>query len=378
MKLLGWMHHKKRQNNIDPFKDFTIGNYCTCLSTQSTLDDQDYYSKPTFGSRCGSRSSKQPKQDSENYISEIEAKGVEANFDKETTDVISELFDGFLAIGTLGSENIISEPVTPTFATSVKNITEEKAEVTEYDLKLINDELEKFLEAEAEEGQSNESSRRDSYVSIVTLSEKPMEGASAEDYGKMIVCPLQGYLFGTSIELPETTEVKKEKASLAELFHRTKIADEISTDKSGKGEMQAKKTHKSAKHLIKKMLKKLHGTSRSPTPSNSDTGSVSTNKKIHKVIQMFHRKIHPENSIAEKGFIKSHTKKINRNPRDGSSVNGGLMHSDKNDKSFPQGSKSKEGTQYYMTNIKWPQYGLKGSASSGNREHWIKTDADCK
>ncbi|XP_031286816.1 protein LAZY 1-like, partial [Pistacia vera] len=352
------------------------GNYCTCLSTQSTLDDQDYYSKPNFGSRCGSRSSKQPKQDSENYISEIEAKGVEANFDKETTDVISELFDGFLAIGTLGSENIISEPVTPTFATSVKNITEEKAEVTEYDLKLINDELEKFLEAEAEEGQSNESSRRDSYVSIVTLSEKPMEGASAEDYGKMIVCPLQGYLFGTSIELPETTEVKKEKASLAELFHRTKIADEISTDKSGKGEMQAKKTHKSAKHLIKKMLKKLHGTSRSPTPSNKDTGSVSTNKKLHKVIQMFHRKIHPENSIAEKGFIKSHTKKINRNPRDGSSVNGGLMHSDKNDKSFPQGSKSKEGTQYYMTNIKWPQYGLKGSASSGNREHWIKTDAD--
>ncbi|XP_044503054.1 protein LAZY 1-like isoform X2 [Mangifera indica] len=336
------------------------------------LDDQDYHSKSSFSSRCGSQSTKQTKQESENAISELEAKGVEEHFDGET-DVISELFDGFLSIGTLGSEKMISEPATPTFSTSMQNVTGEQADVTEYDLKFINDKLEKFLETEAEEEQSKESSRRNSYVSIVTLSEKLMEGASTEDYGKIMVCPLQGYLFGTSIELPETTEVKKEKASLAELFHRTKIADEISTEKSDKGEMQAKQTHKSVKHLFKKMLKKLHATLKSSTPSNGDTAAVSTNKKLHKIIQMFHRKIHPENSIAEKEFIKSHTKKINGNPRDGSCVNGGLMHSEKSNKKFPQGSTSKQG---YMANIIWPQYGLKGIASSGYREHWIKTDAD--
>ncbi|XP_044466543.1 protein LAZY 1-like [Mangifera indica] len=378
-QLLGWMQHKIRQNGIDLFKDFTIGNYCTCLSAQSILDDQEHCSKPSFGSRCGSRASKQPKQDSDGSISEFEAKGVEANFDEETTSVISELFDGFLAIGTLGTEKITSGPATPTFAMSMQNITEEKAEVTEYDLKLINDELGKFLETEADEGNSNESSRRDSYVSIVILGENPMEGANDKDYGKMTVCPLQGYLFGTSVEQPETTEVKKEKASLAELFHRTKIADEISTDtKSGKVEMQAKKTHKSVKHFMKKMMKTLHAIAGNPNPSNSDANSASTNKKLHKVMRMFRRKVHPENSIVEKVFTKSHAEKINRNPQDGTFANGAVMHSDKNDKSFPLVPKSKEGTQYYMNNRKCPQYGLKGTTSSGNREHWIKTDADCK
>ncbi|KAJ4729489.1 Protein LAZY 1 [Melia azedarach] len=332
---------------------------------------KDYDSKPSFGSRYGSRSSKQPRQEYENSTSELEGNRVDENFNAEISMVSSEPFHGFLTIGTLGTEPIISEPATPTFPMSAENITEEKTEVTEHDLKLINDELEKFLEAEAEEEENIESSGRNSYVSIITLSDKPMEGTNFEDHGKMMVCPLQGYLFG-SIEFPETiTEEKKEKASLGELFHRTKTTDETSLERNGKGVMPAKQMHKSVKNLMTKMLKKFHASPKNRMPSYSDTASVSTKKKLHKVIQMFHRKIHPENSIAEKE-LKTRNNKFSSNPYGGGHVEGGL---DKDNRSCLPGSKSKDQIQY-KTSIKLPQYGLRGSASSGNREHWIKTDAD--
>lgn len=167
---------------------------------------------------------------------------------------------------------------------SGENIIDEKAEVTEYDLKLVNDHLGKFLEAEAEEEENIETSGRNSYVSIITLCDNLIEGANSEDYGKMMVCPLQGYLFGSSIEFPETIiEVKKEKASLMELFHRRETADKSSTEKYGKVEMPAKQKHKSVKNLIKKIFKKFGASPKGPTPSDSDTASVSTKKKLHKV-----------------------------------------------------------------------------------------------
>lgn len=167
----------------------------------------------------------------------------------------------------------------------LESITESKSDLTENDLKLINYELEKFLEAETKEW-CNESSGRSSHASTITLSGKQTDEAENEDYEKILVCPLQGYLFGSSIELPETRkEVKKEKVSLEELFHRTKTTNDINTEKGERGEVQAKKTHKPAMHLMKKMLKKLHASSKSSTPSGGGdaTDSVSIKKKLYKV-----------------------------------------------------------------------------------------------
>lgn len=262
------------------------GNYCTCLSARSPIDDHGSYKRPSFGSKYGFGSLKQPNGECEKTFSETEAKGVDENYEDETSTIISELFNGFLAIGTLGSEPVTSEPATPAFPTSLENTTEEKAEVTDNDLKLINDELEKFLEAEAEEEGCNESLARSSYVSTITLSGMNTVGANAEDCGKTALCPLQGYLFGSSIELPETrAELKKEKVSLGEMFRMTKVTDEISAENEGKGEMQAKQAHKSAKHLIKKILKKFRAPSGNPTPSSNDNAAnfVSSKKKHNKV-----------------------------------------------------------------------------------------------
>jgi len=62
------------------------------------------------------------------------------------------------------------------------------------------------------------------------------------------------YLFGSSIEHPETRfGAKKEKVSLEEIFRTTKVTDEIPSENEVKEEMQAKKTHKSAKYFIKKI-----------------------------------------------------------------------------------------------------------------------------
>ncbi|PPS05153.1 hypothetical protein GOBAR_AA15509 [Gossypium barbadense] len=343
MKLLGWMQHKLRPSNIEPFKDFTIGNYCTCLLAHSSLGDNQGY-------EYGSRDSTLSQQEMENSITEFQGKGGEDNFGDETSNVISELFQGFLTIGTLGSQQIMSEPETPTFKVSLDNITEDETEVTENDLKLINDELGRFLEAEAEEHGSNESSGRNSQVSTITLSGKAIQAAaSVEECGKTILCPLQGYLFGSSVELPEPRfEVKKEKASLAELFYRTK-------------DTQTKQTTKPVKHLIKKILKKFHASS-----GKEETNSFSTKKKLQKVIKLFHRKIHPENSIAER------ESKMNNAPYSDNDYTGG------DNMRFPQGSRSKAGLGNNKKTIsKLPQYGLTGcTAATENGEHWIKTDAD--
>ncbi|RVX06817.1 Protein LAZY 1 [Vitis vinifera] len=366
MKLLRWMHHKLRQNSIEPFKDFKIGNSCSCLSGQQWLDDQPYYPTPT----CGFRHFKQPQKECQKKISECEAKRVEEDYEEESSNVVSDLFHGFLAIGTL-----------------------------EIDLKLINDELEKFLEAEAKDEGSIESPGRNSHVSIITLCGKQMEAADVEESGKMIVCPLQGYLFGSSIELPETrsTEVKKGKASLGELFQRTKIADEYATVKDEKGEIQAKGTNKSAMHLVKKILRKLQASSRStcatsakepqgslrstsaisakephasrsPWPtSDGRTGGdpLSTKRKLRKVLRMFHGKIHPERNTAAAKEFKYEIKNA--------LYDDGCDNRDEDSIKFPHGYISRDANQC----LNLPQDMLSNSGSSGSREHWIKTDADC-
>ncbi|KAK9037225.1 hypothetical protein V6N11_022144 [Hibiscus sabdariffa] len=360
MKLFGWMQHKLRP-----------GNYSTCLLAQSSLNYQDCHPKSTSGYGYGPRYSTLSQQEIENSLKEFEAEGEEDNFGDETSTVISGLFHGFLTVGTLGSQRIISEPVTPTFTMSLDDM-EEKAEVTENDLKLVNDELGRFLEAEAEEHRSNESSRRNSLVSIITLSGKPMQEASAEEYGKTIVCPLQGYLFGASAELQETRfEVKKEKVSLAELFYSTKIAEENPMEKYGKEEILTKQTNKPVKHLMKKILKKFHASSGSCT-SPKETRSFSTKKKLQKVIKLFHRKIHPESSIAER-----ESKKKNAHYNVNDYTNGEQFQKAKCNMWFPQGSRSEAGLGNKKTISKLPQYSLAGcAAASENGEHWIKADAD--
>lgn len=271
---------------------FVSGNFCACLSGQPSLDDQQYYPKPNYGTKPF----KQTQRDQHLRKSFTGLEGVrveEEDYEEESSTAMSELFHGFLAIGTLGSDQGIADPSTPTFAISVENITEKETEVTENELKLINDELEKVLGAEAKDDCCNDSSGRNSHVStgrsshgsIITLSGKPIEGADSNGNGTT-VCPLQGYLFGSAIELSETTTVakKEHRTSLGELFQRSKLTEENGGGKSEREEKRSdKEVEKSAMQLMKKKLKKrMLNTSRS-SAAGGTVDSASAETKLHKV-----------------------------------------------------------------------------------------------
>lgn len=293
--------HKIAQ--VLPTYGLVSGHSCNCLSGQPSLDDEQSYLKPNPGIKLFKQTQKG--HNLRNSFAGLEAAKVDDDYEGESQAAMCDLFPGFLAIGTLGSEQVISYPSTPTFAISVESITEKEDEVTENDLKLINDELEKVLGGETNDDVSNDSSSRNSHVStgrnshvsIITLSGKPIEGRVSNGNGTAI-CPLQEYLFGTAIELSETTTTttttvakKEHRTSLGELFQRSKLAEEIN---SAKCEREDKRTEreadKSAMNLMKEKLKKrmLHASSKNSTSASGgpvDFASAETKlNKVHTLI----------------------------------------------------------------------------------------------
>ncbi|PKI76979.1 hypothetical protein CRG98_002482 [Punica granatum] len=316
---------------------------------------------------------------------------------------MSELFHGFLAIGTLGSEPASINPATPTFTYSVEYITEKETEVTENELKLINDELEKVLAAEAKEDWCNDSSGRNSYVSTgrnsyvstgrnsyvstgrsshgstITLSGKPVEGQETNGNGGT-VCPLQEYLFGSAMELSETPKVakKEQRTSLGELFQRTKMTEDNYGVKIDKEEKRSEKdSEKSTMYLIKKFKKKvLPAASKSSTIAAGGSGdSSSAEKKLHKILQMFQRKVHPEHSTGEKEAGKQQAEAKKKTSCRGHN-NGNQVLPDEDILIYPQRTLSKKSIRRFKSQLNPPHFTLTGNESCENKELWIKTDAD--
>lgn len=236
----------------------------------------------------------------------LEEARIDENYDENSSVGESEIFHGFLAIGTLGSDTTFY-PSTPAFTSSFESITEKENEVTETELKLISDELEKVLAAEAMEDDCNFSSGRNSHVSngrnshvsngrnshvsngrssngsTITLSGKALESTEAAGNGN-VICPLQGYLFGSALEeQPSTMPKKDHRTSLGELFQNSKAVEDYYKEKSGKRE-----TDKSAIQLMKKLLKKtkIHTSSKNKSTSPGSTeDTLFTDTKLAKVLR---------------------------------------------------------------------------------------------
>ncbi|CAN1152580.1 Protein LAZY 1 [Linum perenne] len=388
------MHRKLRQNNNEqPLKDLCVGQSYNCLTAQPSIDEQEVFQKKNYGSRTYRQFTR------ENLMSmKAEGEGNEGDMQEDQyyhEDEMSELFHGFLAIGTLGSDPPIgTNPPTPTFAIGLENITEKETdhEATENELKLINDELEKVLVAE-ESSMNDTSSARNSHVSggrsslgsTITLSGK----ALTEGRESNAVCPLQEYLFGSAVEIPaenNTVSVgsggkKEHRTSLGELFQRTKLADE---DNSGRkwGDMMSREDEKQNHdkegdqkklvhiQLMKKMLKKklLHACSRNSNDSSdaADYGSAET--KLHKIKRMFYRKVHPENieagqATAGKKGNKTEKNKEKKNKKKGQQNN------------MNEGGDQRNGNGVAGSQPNAVEFGMDDFDSNGSRECWIKTDA---
>ncbi|XP_058103156.1 protein LAZY 1 isoform X2 [Magnolia sinica] len=361
MKLLGWMHRKFRQNGGEPMKDFVIG--------RPSLDEQHYLPKTAHYGRP-SRSQK------DNLFRNSFAGLDEAGRDEEHEDLENdELFHGLLAIGTLGSD--------PIDRISVETITEKQQtdDVTPNDIKLINDELEKELAKD--ETACDVSSARNSHVSaIMAVNGKQMDVAGDTAIGP--VCPLQDYLFGSPIELPETTVVaakKEHRTSLGELFMRSRMAEENGgKGVSGKCDEKRDGGDKSGVHRVKKMLKRRTtmpgATSRNSAGAGMAPDTVTAETKLHKILHIFHRKVHPESSAATKKCSKSEGYAMKDDIRyDGGGDDGGNKQlPDYDTIVIPQRVIGKDGVRRRNSHSNPSALAL--SDSNGNREYWIKTDAE--
>ncbi|KAI4368512.1 hypothetical protein MLD38_017062 [Melastoma candidum] len=374
MKLLGWMHRKHRQSGDEPFKDYVVGKW------QPAVDDQQSYNKPSYGVRPYFV---QAWKDTLKKISDVDSDGGEENYQDDVIAAAAELFHGFLTIGTLGSESMPTEPSTPTFPPySVDYIAEKETEITENELKLINDELEKVLVAEAKEelGEDN-SSGRTSYVSTgrtshcsstITLCGKPIL-ETKEEGGGCDVCPLQEYLLSSAVESRDANAVqaKESRVSLGELFQRTKLTEADSGPKPEK----ARRTI--IMHIIRKIKKKMihgggaAGSCTHPAGATADADSADT--KLRKIIQMFHRKVHPDSP-------RSTRKELGRTPS--SDDPGEKSHHGHQCKK--KGGNARKRFRFQITSClknqaaepPEPDLEEEEGDSNGNRECWINTDAD--
>ena len=95
---------------------------------------------------------------------------------------------------------------------------------------------------------------------------------------------------------------------------------------------------------------------------------------------MFHRKVHPETSTAGHKSSKvqknEHKKKTNH---DGTGNYGGQIPPDEDITLCPQRALFlKQKIRRYRSQSNPPQFTFGSIDSIGNREQWIKTDADCK
>ncbi|CAO2829769.1 unnamed protein product [Amaranthus hypochondriacus] len=372
MKLLTWMHRKFRQGNGETLKEFPIG--------QQVLDDPNFYQKQNQGRKRRA-----------SFTSVDATKFVELERKASSADAYPEYFEGFLAIGTFGmTDTVISEPETPTFAVSIEKLAEGETEVTENELRLINDELERVLAAEAKDDGWTDSSGRNSHVSngrishasTITLSGKSLEipESTVVTGNNLMYCPLQEYLLGSAIELPEkAAEPKKEnRTSLGELFEKHK-AEEVSENKYKKGEKREdyKEGDKTASmNLMKKILMKKKSALQAALKNSSaitrgNAESTSTETKLCKILQKFHKKVHPEYVISTEKSGKMHKAEI----KDMMPCNGGYY---KDEHGFPDEKTGRNGYILRRNSISNPTQftDQDGSDSNGSRECWIKTDAD--
>ncbi|XP_019426823.1 PREDICTED: protein LAZY 1-like isoform X2 [Lupinus angustifolius] len=376
MQLLGWMHRKFRQNSNEQFKDLVMG--------QQTLDDEFNYPKPNFGTKHVKQTHKDHNQ-RKSFAGSEAARTENDEYDEESSDAMYDLFHGFLTIGTLGSEQAVADASqTPTFAFYVENITEKEDEVTENELKLINYELEKVLAAETKDDCSNYdssarsslvSNARSSYGSTITLSGKPLEGANESNVNGSAICPLQGYLFGSGVELSETKMAakKENRTSLGELFQKSKLEEENFGAKCEKDDRRTEReAYKSAMQLVKKKLK--IGILHTVDPASAE-------KKLHKILHMFNKKVHPENSTAAQKRDKQQQKneKKKKIMNDGGNRKSDVVHPEEDIILYPNGSLVKENIEDYKSQSNPLHFRLSTeevSYENQNKEHWIKTDAD--
>ncbi|KAK9751187.1 hypothetical protein RND81_02G248500 [Saponaria officinalis] len=364
MKLLSWMHCKLQQGSTETQREFPIG--------QLLLTDPHFYRKQNHDNgtwRLVNRDGQ-----TQRSFANLETTKL-AEFEENASAAFSELFEGFLAIGTLGAETGIIESETPTFSMSFERLAEGETEVTENELR-----LERGLATEAKDDGWVDSYSQNSHASTITLSGKPMEISESTGHGNLS-CPLHEYLLGSTVELPEKAmEPKKEnRTSLGDLFEKHKL-EEISEIKCKRGEKRGdKEGEKRVMGLTKKILNRKMATAVSKNSSGSTQGTDTTaaETKLFKILHKFDRKVHPE-------CLAASTEKPEKSQQIGfKDIIPCNVVCYKDKYAFPndisnvtQRARSIGHTELTKSDSRSSQFAVVDSDSNKNRECWITTDAN--
>ncbi|CAN6464752.1 unnamed protein product [Victoria cruziana] len=341
MRILGWMHRKLRLNSGDSLKDFNIGKIC-----------QEECKAPF--SRAGSNPS-------DHYALYAKPFG-----GQEEEDTLSDLFthwhQGLLAIGTLGADPV-ERPL------SASDEEEEGDDAIKDAIGL----LEKI--AAAEDSLKGGVPPNDCDGDAGAKDPQPATEGAKPRALPQIREPLSGVL-GTGMD--KSLSEKENRVSLRDLFSKNKAAAE----ESGRSEKAA--GAKAVQLIIKKVLKR-RSTGSSKTSASKDHVAAHENK-IHKLFHMFNRKVHPSDyctaaaaavpadaaaaAAATKKctgpYIMKYYVKDNNLADDKERM---IIHAD------PTIAKDRTGWPC-KGHSNHPDFPICGSDSNGNREHWIKTDAD--
>ncbi|KAJ9563865.1 hypothetical protein OSB04_009025 [Centaurea solstitialis] len=281
---------------------------------------------------------------------------------------LSELLHGFHMFRIHGKDLVITGLATPKFSTSIENTMQNETRTTEDELKLVKKKLEKMLSAERKEYDHNHTSSRKSFTNP----------QATNNENEAIANPLKHYVFGSEVELPETTIVKDHRSSLWELFQKTKKAEEKTEPKSNLGMQKEKKTDKSSVHLMKNILKRriLHPRSQCSTAASVGTiNSTSADEKLHKILRMLHR-IYPEASaISQKS--QNMWKYVTKNnfTNEERYINRNQMLSE-DTIIIPYRAISEMSANHTKNNMSHSTHGE--GDTDWNTEYWIKSDAECK
>lgn len=98
------------------------------------------------------------------------------------------------------------------------------------------------------------------------------------------------------------------------------------------------------------------------------------------ILHKFRKKVYPESSTVPQKLGKPHKNEI-KNTNEARPSSADCMLPDEDIIIFPQQSlsnMSKESMRCFRSHSNPPQIAISGSDSNGNRECWIKTDANCK
>ncbi|XP_062198350.1 protein LAZY 1-like [Phragmites australis] len=330
MKLLGWMHRKLRSNN-DVFKEFSSGGggSCNCITGLASPDPatflasaNEYFADDTFATNhpsppatdlftfggsglltigtLGIAAVAVPEDDDDDYYCNVDAE----LDNSDGTDNVEDVDDGAVT-PTFTYPTAPEDPAVEKAVAAVEAIAEKDDNATtEDDLMVVSSELEKVL------GSRNSGAAGD------------LVASARVSFAMGVDCPLQGFLFGSPVSDVESRpeqprdSVGGRRTSLGELFMRTRFADEKvalvaveeGEDGATGGEREEGRAGKGGGGH--KMLKKWKVKDEKVAGCDGAPASATVTKsKFQKILQIFHRKVHPESTALARRLTKKSRKR---------------------------------------------------------------------